>query len=62
MKTDNEILQEYMFHFNPYKKMWAGFTRDAKNDYFNGVANDKIIFNENIQTIIKFIQNENSKR
>ena len=61
MKTDNEILQEYMFHFNPYTKMWAGFSRDAKDDYFNGIESSKIIYNENIKTIIKFIQDENSK-
>lgn len=31
-----EQLYDYLFHYNPYQKIWYAFKREAHNDYFNG--------------------------
>jgi hypothetical protein len=33
----NENLIGYVFHYNPYKDMWAAIPREAYLDYFNGI-------------------------
>lgn len=29
-------LYDYLFHYNPYQKMWYAFRREDSNTYFNG--------------------------
>lgn len=29
-------LYDYLFHYNPYEKIWYGFKRDDSHKYFNG--------------------------
>lgn len=41
--TCNTELQDWLFHYNPYKKEWCAFKRDQLNDYFNGTLKDAII-------------------
>ena len=31
-----EELQNWLFHYNPYRKAWFAFRREDSNDYFNG--------------------------
>lgn len=31
----NEFLNDYLFHYNPYEKMWYGFKREYASTYFN---------------------------
>ncbi len=31
-----ESLYDYLFHYNPYQKVWLAFKREHYNDYFNG--------------------------
>jgi len=57
-RQQEEALQGYLFHYNPYTKFWAAFPRECMNDYFNGVDNSKIVKNKNPQTLIKFLIKE----
>ena len=41
--TCNTELQDWLFHYNPYKKEWCAFKRDQLNDYFNGTLKHAII-------------------
>jgi len=29
-------MYEWLFHYNPYEKLWAAFKREDKEKYFNG--------------------------
>lgn len=41
--TCSTELQDWLFHYNPYKKEWCAFKRDQLNDYFNGTLKHTII-------------------
>ena len=32
-------LHEWLFHYNGYEKLWYAFTRETRDDYFNGTGN-----------------------
>ena len=47
-------LYEWLFHYNGYEKLWYAFTRESKDDYFNGTGN-KYIKSKNIDTLMFII-------
>lgn len=54
--TCSTELQDWLFHYNPYKKEWCAFKRDQLNDYFNGTLKDAIISKKHrilVSTIIE---------
>ena len=50
----NEVLMGYVFHYNPYKDMWAAIPREYYLDYFNGIY-DRVIFNESVNSLVTYI-------
>jgi hypothetical protein len=56
MPDTPEFLQGYIFHYNPYNQIWAGFPREYSNDYFNGVSNKNIIKHKNVNDIIEYLK------
>ena len=53
----NEVLMGYVFHYNPYKDMWAAIPREYYLDYFNGIY-DRVTFHESVNSLIKYISRE----
>ncbi len=53
----NEVLMGYVFHYNPYKDMWAAVPREYYLDYFNGI-DDKVVFHESVNSLVKYISKE----
>lgn len=47
-------LHAWLFHYNGYEKLWYAFTRETKDDYFNGTGN-KYIKSKNIDTLMFII-------
>jgi hypothetical protein len=47
-------LHEWLFYYNGYDKLWYAFTRESKDDYFNGTDN-KYIKSKNIDTLMFII-------
>lgn len=35
-KQPTDVLYDYLFHYNPYQKLWYAFKREESNKYFNG--------------------------
>jgi hypothetical protein len=35
-KVENEQEQAYLYHYNPYTKLWNKFRREDMAKYFNG--------------------------
>ena len=52
----NEFLHGYLFHYNPYTKLWAGFPRELMVDYFNGSENKKIIKMKSAEDLIEYLK------
>jgi len=40
LKIKRERLNNYIFHYNPYSKMWNMIPRDSQVDYWNGKCTD----------------------
>lgn len=56
---ENEILQGWVFHFNPYNKIWNAIPREHYLDYWSGDNDDKIIKSHSIDTLIEIILKTN---
>jgi len=56
-------LYNYIFHYNPFTKLWAGIPRGKENFYFNNEQKKAIAqgiyFSDDITTIIKVISDPN---
>jgi len=51
-----EFLHHWLFHYNPYKKLWYAFKRDKKEDYFNGkLSPEETICAEKHSDIVKYL-------
>jgi hypothetical protein len=50
----NEVLIDYVFHYNPYRKQWAAVHRDHYLEYFNGKY-EFVEFHGSINTLVKYI-------
>ena len=50
-----EELQQYVFHYNPFKNTWNAIPRDKYVDYWNGYDGKEIIKSSNIKTLIELI-------
>lgn len=35
-KLMNEAFNDYIFHYNPYSRVWSAVKREYSNAYFNG--------------------------
>lgn len=49
-----ETLQDYLFHYSPYRGTWAAFKREHHLDYFNGKY-DNVSFAVEIQELVTYI-------
>jgi hypothetical protein len=53
----NEAFNDWLFHFNPYKREWSAFKREYSNDYFNGVdiPEGSILRSSDMKIILHYI-------
>lgn len=51
----NEVLYNYVFHFNPYTQQWAAIPRDLYNDYWSNFKLEGIIRSSKYETLISII-------
>jgi len=50
-----EVLYDYIFHYNPFTKLWAAIPRDKYNQYWNDIDSKQIIKSKSIDTLIVLI-------
>lgn len=53
--TDNEVLYNYVFHFNPYTNQWAAIPRELYNEYWNDYKLPGIIRSSSHSTLVEII-------
>jgi len=53
--VNDEMLYGYVFHFNPYTKIWAAIPRDIYNDYWNDANLEGVIRSSKIETLISIL-------
>jgi hypothetical protein len=61
---DNEYLQNWVFVFNPFKKIWNAIPRECYNDYWNNIKHPDVIRSSKIETLLEVLhktQGEKSK-
>jgi len=56
MVIKDEYLQQWIFHFNPYTKLWSGFHRDNYIDYLNGMGGDNIYTSTSMGELLRHIK------
>jgi hypothetical protein len=49
-----ENLYDWLFHYNPYTKVWNAFRRDDSSQYFNGEL-ENVLSSKNYNTLIDII-------
>lgn len=49
-----ENLYDWLFHYNPYNKVWNAFRRDESSQYFNGEL-ENVLSSKNYNTLIDII-------
>lgn len=50
-----EELYGYVFHYNPYEKLWNAIPRDVYNSYFSDRFTDGILKSKDINTLIEIL-------
>jgi hypothetical protein len=51
-----ENLYDYIFHYNPFTKLWSAIPREKHNEYWNNMETDGVLKSENINTLMILIQ------
>lgn len=54
----DDCLHDWMFHFNPYTKLWSAFPREEYTNYFNN-SNDPeaiILKSSDIMTLLDILR------
>lgn len=53
----DEVLNHYIFHFNPYTGFWNAFKREQYLDYFNGkLGEGKYLSSKYHEDIVRYIK------
>ena len=50
-----EILNEWVFHFNPFTKTWAAIHRSDYLEYWNNQKSKKVLRSSKIETLIELL-------
>ena len=51
----NEDFYNYLFHYNPYEKLWYAFKREDSNDYFSDRKSINTLSANDIKTLLRAI-------
>lgn len=52
-REDN--LYDYIFHYNPYEKVWHAIPRELQHLYWNGKSSEEIIKSSKIETLVELV-------
>jgi hypothetical protein len=52
---NNDYLNDWVFHFNPYTEMWAAIPKDHYQDYWNDYAHADILRSTHLNTLIDLL-------
>jgi hypothetical protein len=52
---EKEFMNDWLFHYNPYTKIWSAFHRQDMVKYFNGEKTSTIIQSNKQSTLVEII-------
>lgn len=58
----NKNLYDWIFHFNPYEKIWSAVKRDNYNELFNNYKSNKVLKSKNINTLQEIINKTDGEK
>ena len=50
-----ENLYSYVFHYNPYMKLWVAIPTNRYTDYFSGQVVEEVLVSREIETLIDLV-------
>jgi hypothetical protein len=53
--VNDEVLYGYVFHFNPYTKIWSAIPRDNYSEYWNDANLEGVIRSSKFETIVSIL-------
>ena len=54
---NKENLYDWLFHYNPYRKVWVAFKREDYQEYFNNKNHG--IASSSVNTLVEIIEKTN---
>lgn len=53
---ENYQVHNWMFHYNPYQKVWSAFKREDKEKYFNGeLPKSDMLQSKDVNVLLEFL-------
>jgi hypothetical protein len=62
MIKNNEILQDWLFQYNPYTNIWNAFKREHSSEYWNDASSNNVLKSEDINVLLEMIIALSSKK
>ena len=50
-----ENLYSYVFHYNPYMKLWVAIPTNRYTDYFSGQVVEEVLVSRELETLIDLV-------
>jgi hypothetical protein len=54
-KHEDDFMNDWVFHFNPYADQWAAIPRDKYTDYWNDFKHHAILRSKHLNTLISLL-------
>jgi hypothetical protein len=51
-------IYNFIFHYNPYKELWAAVHRNAYTDYMNGIYDPEKVFFAKSKSVLLILFND----
>ena len=54
-KHEQDYLNDWVFHFNPYANQWAAIPRDKYKEYWNNFKHHAVLRSKHLNTLIDLL-------
>ena len=54
-KGEDEFMQDWVFHYNPYSKQWAAIPRDHYTEYWNNFKHPEVLRSKHMNTLLSLL-------
>lgn len=54
-KHEDDFMNDWVFHFNPYADQWAAIPRETYNEYWNNFKHHAVLRSKHLNTLISLL-------
>jgi hypothetical protein len=62
MTNNKEVLQDWLFQYNPYTNIWNAFKREHSSEYWNNSQSEYVLKSEDINVLVDMVIALSSKK